>query len=260
VHRLQTRRAGSGASIRSSTPSGREERPRAADVIYALRSDDAERDRLRRQSLELDAPARELTNVHIVEGDARLTNLPTSSFDLVHARLRFVNIPRPQEVLSEMVRIARPGGWVASQEPDVLFLCDPPHRSWQRLTEAYVATYRQDGAHPFVGRRLRELYRQAGLVDVQVAVRADHHPAGDSRHTVLPDLIKTMRSKIIARELLSEQELDELDRVARAHLSKTSTLTVPHLLFTVWGRKPDSQPNDGNDALRGTSCRSAPAA
>jgi SAM-dependent methyltransferase len=237
VHRLQTRRAGSGASIRSSTASGRDHRPGDADQIYALGSDDAERDRLRRQSLELGAPARELTNVHIIEGDARRTGLPTSSFDLVHARLLFVNIPRPQEMLSEMVRIARPGGWVDSQEPDVLFLCDAPRRSWQRLTEAYLATYRQDGADPFIGRRLRELYRQAGLVDVQVAVRADHHTAGDSRHRA-PRPVRTMRNKIIAQGLLSEQELDELNRAARAHLRKTSTLTVPHLLFTVWGASP----------------------
>jgi SAM-dependent methyltransferase len=259
VHRLQTRRAGSGASIRSSTASGRDHRPGDADQIYALGSDDAERDRLRRQSLELGAPARELTNVHIIEGDARRTGLPTSSFDLVHARLLFVNIPRPQEMLSEMVRIARPGGWVDSQEPDVLFLCDAPRRSWQRLTEAYLATYRQDGADPFIGRRLRELYRQAGLVDVQVAVRADHHTAGDSRHRAPRPGQNHAQQDYCARAL----ERTGTGRAGPGGSGTSEEDEHPHCatpLVHSLGRKPDSQPNGGNDALRGTSCRSAPAA
>jgi ubiquinone/menaquinone biosynthesis C-methylase UbiE len=53
-----------------------------------------------------------------VAADARHTGLPSGTFDLVHARTLLVNIPELAEVVAEMVRLAKPGGWVASQEPE----------------------------------------------------------------------------------------------------------------------------------------------
>jgi ubiquinone/menaquinone biosynthesis C-methylase UbiE len=61
---------------------------------------------------------RGLGNVDVVAADARRTGLPSSTFDLVHARILLVNVPEPAEFLAEMVRLARPGGWVASLGPD----------------------------------------------------------------------------------------------------------------------------------------------
>lgn len=40
-----------------------------------------------------------------------------------------VTIPEPAQVVTEMARLARPGGWVASQEPDCEYsVCYPPLR------------------------------------------------------------------------------------------------------------------------------------
>jgi ubiquinone/menaquinone biosynthesis C-methylase UbiE len=44
----------------------------------------------------------------------------------VHARTLLVTIPEPDEVVAEMVRLAKPGGWVASQEPDMEALSSRP--------------------------------------------------------------------------------------------------------------------------------------
>jgi SAM-dependent methyltransferase len=60
-----------------------------------------------------------LANVEIMEGDARRTGFPASSFDLVHARTLLVNLPDPATVVAEMARLAKPGGWVAGMEPDL---------------------------------------------------------------------------------------------------------------------------------------------
>ena len=61
-----------------------------------------------------------------ISADARHTGLPSDAFDLVHARTLLVTIPGPAEVVTEMVRLARPGGWVAGQEADAeLALCYP---------------------------------------------------------------------------------------------------------------------------------------
>jgi len=181
-----------------------------------------------------------LSNVEIVQADARRTGLTSASFDLVHARLVLVNIPDPAEVVGEMVRLAKPGGWIAGGEADAsTSLCYPSHPAWEQLAEIFLVLYRQDGADPALGRRLSELYRDAGLVDVRVEARADVYPAGHSRRTVRLDLVQSMRSKILERELLAERELSELDRMAREHLADPDVLIMPHLYFMAWGRKPN---------------------
>jgi SAM-dependent methyltransferase len=181
---------------------------------------------------------RGLANATVVEGDARHTGRPAGSFDVVHARLVLVTIPDPAEVVAEMVRLARPGGWVGCEEADGLFLCQPPLPAWDRLTEAFLAVWGQDGADIHLGRRLPEMLRAAGLVDVGVTGRADAYPVGHSRRTIHPDLVQSMRAKVLQRGLLGERELDELVAGVRAHLDDPGTLVIPHLYVLAWGRKP----------------------
>lgn len=277
-----------------------EQAGRPADPVYALGSDPAERERLRRQSEELSAhssalldnvgvepgwlaidlgcgpsgvldllaarvgphgrvtgleinPAnvslarrlaqeRGLASVEVLQGDARQTGQPSSSFDLVHARTLLINVPDPAGIVAEMVRLARPGGWVAVMEPDVgLSICYPPDPAWDRVVELFLAVHEVDDADPYVGRRLPSLLREAGLTDVGVEAKADIYPPGHSRRTIRMDLVRSMRPKILARGLASEQELDALDRAGREHLARPGTLVMPNLLMMAWGRKPAAQ-------------------
>ena len=180
-----------------------------------------------------------LTNVDVMTADARHTGLPPDSYDLVHARTVLVTIPEPQDVLAEMVRLARPGGWVASQEPDIEgAFCYPPLPAWDRLREIFRAGFGRSGADLLFGRRLPELYRQAGLDDIEVVVHAPVYPAGHSRSTILPDLVRSLRPMILDLGLSDEPELTELDRAVREHLADPRTLALAHLLVVTWGRKP----------------------
>ena len=82
-------------------------------------------------------------------GDARRTGLPSGSFDLVHTRTLLNTVPRPEEVIAEMARLARPGGWVASMEFDMEYaLCYPPHPAFTRISEIFTAAFRRNGADP----------------------------------------------------------------------------------------------------------------
>jgi ubiquinone/menaquinone biosynthesis C-methylase UbiE len=182
---------------------------------------------------------RGLASVQIVAADARYTGLPPASFDLVHARTLLVNVPEPAEVLAEMVRLARPGGWVAGLEPDVeSTLCYPAHPAYTRMWELFRAAFGRNGADLLVGRRLAELYRQAGLQEIGIEARARVCQPGDSRRTIGPDLVRSLHPVIVSLGLADQDELHALDRAVRIHLDDPHTLVVPHLSFLAWGRKP----------------------
>jgi len=188
-----------------------------------------------------EAGAREsgLAGVELIAGDARRTGLPSGSFDLVHARTLLVTVPNPAEVLAEMVRLTKPGGWVASQEPDCEHaVCYPPLPAWDRMRELFFGSFGRSGADPCVGRRLAGMYADARLSDIGVAVHAGAYTVGHSRRSVMPDLVRSLRPAIIDLGLAGQRELIELDREVRQHLADPRTVMMPHLLFSVWGRKP----------------------
>lgn len=148
----------------------------------------------------------------ILTGDARRTGLPSGSFDLVHTRTLLITIPEPAEVIAEMVRLARPGGWLASMEYDMEYaLCYPPSPAFARICEIFTVAFARNGADPCIGRRVPELFRAAGLTDVEVEARARIYPAGHTRRTVRIDLVRSMRPHVLAMGLANEAELDELD-------------------------------------------------
>ena len=67
---------------------------------------------------------------------------------------------------------------------------------------------------------------------------AELYPPGHTRRTIRAELVRRLRTKIAARGVASEQELDELDRAARIHLADPYTLVIPGVNFVAWGRKP----------------------
>jgi SAM-dependent methyltransferase len=181
-----------------------------------------------------------LSGVEIMTADARSTGLATGSFDLVHSRTLLVNLPDPADVVAEMMRLARPGGWVASMEPDTEYVrCYPPHPAFDRLCEIFTVVFRRNGADPWIGRRVAHLFRQAGLDNVEAEARVQMYPPGNSRRTVRLDLVRSMRPQVLEIGLASAAELDELDVAARAHLDDPHTVAIYGLLFLTWGRKPD---------------------
>jgi SAM-dependent methyltransferase len=185
------------------------------------------------------AAARGLGNVCVLAGDARRTGLDADSFDLVHTRTLLVTIPEPAEVIAEMTRLARPGGWVASQEADIgCSLCYPPLAALDRLLDVFGASFGRLGADLRVGRKLGSLFRSAGLADVEATVHATSYPAGHTRRTVIPDLVRSLHPVIVYLGLADARELAELDAAVRAHLADPGTLMMPHLMVTVLGRKP----------------------
>ena len=84
---------------------------------------------------------------------------------------------------------------------------------------------------------MADLYRQAGLEDVTVEARAPLYPLGHSRRSIRADLVRSMRTQIVAMGEAVEAELDEIDRAAREHFADPETIVMSGLMFLARGRK-----------------------
>ena len=156
-----------------------------------------------------------MRNVEVLTADARGTGLSSGSFDVVHARTVLVTVPEPAVVAAEMARLARPGGWVVSVEPDTEYmLCYPANAAFDRISTFFAPVFSRNGADPWIGRRVPELLRQAGLEDIGVRVTAQAYPAGHTRRTIRLDLLRSIRAQVLEMGLVSAEELDELDAAA----------------------------------------------
>jgi ubiquinone/menaquinone biosynthesis C-methylase UbiE len=185
------------------------------------------------------AARRGLASVEVLTADARRTGLPSGSFDLVHARTLLINVPGPEEVVAEMARLVRPGGWVAAMEPDIeATVCYPPLAAFDRISEINLVALARHGADPLIGRRVPELFRQAGLGAVGLEARPQLYPPGVSRRTNRLDLVRAMWPQIAAMGLATRAELEALDAMARPHLEDPRTVVMTGLLFCAWGQKP----------------------
>lgn len=179
--------------------------------------------------------------VEFIEADATATGLPANSFDLVHARTLLLNVSNPQEILTEMVRIARPGGVVAVQEPDAAaWTCDPPHPAWDILRTSIVNAYRRTGKDFNIGRRIARMLRDVGVEDVRVRPTARVTHAGEYYQTFLLTISGLVRDVTIAAGELTSDEFECYATTLRAHLDAPNTITCQPLMWQAWGRVPQS--------------------
>jgi ubiquinone/menaquinone biosynthesis C-methylase UbiE len=103
-------------------------------------------------------------------GDAHHVAFPDGTFDLCRTERVLRYVDRPEAVLGEMVRLARPGGKVLAFDfdSDQTVVDAPDSALVRRIAEVLDAAV----PHPWIGRQLFGLFQRAGLRDVRVVPHA----------------------------------------------------------------------------------------
>jgi len=181
-----------------------------------------------------------LSNVRLQAGTLPDTGLPSGSFDFVWSQFVFEYLGDVRKALAELVRIARPGATIAIVDIDGLGAHNWPEPGV--VTHGLAALERalaRTGFDLYVGRKLFNLFSEAGLEDVSVRVVENYVAAGRCTEVLLAD----WRQRLLAlRPVALEEWPDEAgyDAFARAYLEMLESPSVLKydMLVLTRGRKP----------------------
>jgi hypothetical protein len=139
------------------------------------------------------------------------------------------HVPDHQAALAEMVRVVRPGGRVGVIDVDLAgVMIDNPD---PEITGAFVASLADTIQHPHVGRALRRIMAEAGLVDVDVQAQVIDCP-----FAVVEYLIEGHATLMLDAGVAG----DAVERWKREleYANLAGTFFMGMTLFAVVGRKP----------------------
>jgi SAM-dependent methyltransferase len=156
---------------------------------------------------------RGLKNVDVFQGEASATELPAASFDFVHAP------PATRQIIFHTYAIR-------------------PFKRGTAFSRFSKDTRLLTGSISLSVAETHRLFREAGLVDIEVKPVIHVYPHGHNRRVVFWDFLQNVRDRVLEQELITESEFDGLTTELKEHLNRPDTLLVLHLFFQVWGRKP----------------------
>ena len=183
----------------------------------------------------LDMAMRNTQDALLLQADAHYLPLAPSSFDLVLCHFLLLWVNDPDRVLKEMARITHPGGYVcALAEPDYGARINS-RIALPILVKTGPRALRSQGANPEIGRQLRGLLTNAGLVEVVSGVLGGQwklpfdHEEWESEWEVLEaDLANFPDFQALKDELKAQDQ--------HAWTSGERILFVP--TFYAWGKVP----------------------
>jgi SAM-dependent methyltransferase len=136
-----------------------------------------------------------------------------------HYLLMWVN--GPIQILEEMRRVTRPDGWViALAEPDHQARIDYPP-PLDALGQTQTQALERQGVEINMGRKLRSLFFQTGLVDVQVGILGaqwDEQFDPTANQTEWAMIKADLGGELTTGDLAQYQSLDQQARHARARI------------------------------------------
>jgi SAM-dependent methyltransferase len=177
-----------------------------------------------------------LRNVGLVKDDLFASDLEPHAFDLVHARYEITPLGRPQAQMETYLRLARAGGTIVLEDPDVAsWHFNPPASALEKLIALIVETFRLSGGNWNAGRDHLHLLQEFGIegnVRAEVFALRPEHP-----YLRLPLQFATaLEERLLS--LITADELATLRDDGEAELREPGRWGTTFTLVQCWGRCP----------------------
>ena len=120
------------------------------------------------------------TNATFHVGDVTALPFEDNSFDVAHCHAVLMHIPNTTAVLSEVKRVLKPGGIIASRE-SIIASCflEPVENNLGAGWDTFASLLAGNGGHPQMGKELKNLLVEAGFADVRTGASFDFFGSKD---------------------------------------------------------------------------------
>jgi ubiquinone/menaquinone biosynthesis C-methylase UbiE len=162
-------------------------------------------------------------------------------FDVAYARLLLSHLADAVAALRSMRAAVRAGGWVAVEDLFTGSLrSEPPAPVLDRLQDVYSATVRAHGGDPTIGPRLPALLAAAGLEELREETVENPMKTVEEK-LFLAELVDNMRGAVLASEVATGSELDELRAGVERAARDPGRIFYQARIHQVWGRRPSER-------------------
>jgi ubiquinone/menaquinone biosynthesis C-methylase UbiE len=152
-----------------------------------------------------------------------------ATFDAVFAHALIGHLHDPVSALREMGRVLKPGGVIGVRDPDFAgFLLAPTDSLIDGAFDLYVRFRQDNGGDPYIGRRLREHVRRAGLARTRGSAAYECWGTEEETGYIVDVLLAELTGPRVTRHAMQRGWADEtyFDQVASA--------------LRRWGANPDA--------------------
>jgi ubiquinone/menaquinone biosynthesis C-methylase UbiE len=179
-------------------------------------------------------------NMTILRHDVERDPLPADTFDLIHARLVLVHLPKAEQTLHALVAALRPGGWLLIEDFDTRFA----DTTFPTADRAEAAVYRKvanamdellelHGSPRAWGRALYQRLQAEGLIDVEMEGHLAVWAGGTVGARMVRANFEQVRTEALQRELITGCEIEE----ALALLDDPTFAVSSPVMMSAWGRR-----------------------
>jgi len=177
--------------------------------------------------------------VTVTRHDVTSDPLPDGPFELIHARLLLVHLPRRAEVAHALAGRLAPGGWLVVEDADPalqsLACIDefgPDQVLANRIRDGFRSLLAGRGVDLAFGRTVPRLLRSLGLVDVEAEA---YFPVTSPVSSVLERAtVEQTRAGLVGAGLATDEEIDR--HLANLEAGRLDVTTAP--MVSVRGRRP----------------------
>lgn len=154
-----------------------------------------------------------LTNVDVLQGDINQVAL-TDTFDLIHGRNVLIHLAEYQAVITKLLKLLKPGGWLILEEPDfsaAKFISGTAaeHQSVTRVNQGICQMFTAQRKDYALGIKLPSLLQKLGLQQLKIENNAPITPGGSDIATMMKLSAMELTEKYLATGLVTTLDIQE---------------------------------------------------
>lgn len=165
-----------------------------------------------------------LSNVDMIKGDIQQISLENNSFDLIHIRNVLIHIGDFQVILSKILNLLKPNGWLVIEEPDfsaarVIHGSQDEYQAVNKVNQSIYQMFTDQGLDYSFGIKLPSLLQQIGLQQLEVENDVPISSGGSDIATMMKLSALQLAEKYIATGIVTRDDIQKYCQFAENQTS-----------------------------------------